>query len=324
MTDPDDKSLPGSTGSPEYQTPPQKSRSKQTYKYLADLLSSQAANKKPSAQRFVHSAGQPQEVAKSSGNGKVVMLVAGILVLGGLAGGIISMQRSSQATALFDRASALAPKSAGKDEALHLLNHAEQLGLRDKKLYGLRASVESDLGQYQPAIDDYEKAIKLDSSNGAAEHTGRAECLLKLGKFDDAIAECNTLLKGTEGPSQALRIRAAAYEGAGKWHQAIDDCSYLLAHPEGSGSASDGNIMAIRGVSYAKLNFRDKALDDLNHAVDAGQKRVDVYVARARILQHMGKADKAVEDLNAALRLPGDKSEALKLRKEFVGADSEK
>lgn len=314
-----------------------KERSKDTYKYLASLVSSSAARNQPNPKSFVGTAITSTEEDPNTSSNRplnIGLICLSITIAGVLICGYLSTQKSSQAESLVEQASAKAKNPECKQLALQDLKNAENLGFRGKKLYMLRAAIERDLQDYQKASDDYSFVLKQDAAAANDAYIGRAFCQLRLGEFESAIADCNKTLKGELGPSDALRIRAIAYSHSGMLQAALEDCNILLASEnkksqnqqpptKGEGSSSppiisDAEIFGIRGLAYSKLDEPDKALLDLDKAIELGQQGVDLYLARARCFKIFGEWEKSLEDIESVLRIDGDNKEALKLRDEAV------
>jgi tetratricopeptide (TPR) repeat protein len=84
------------------------------------------------------------------------------------------------------------------------------------------------LGRYATAVEDYSKALKLDSKQALA-YRDRGEAYFLLGRYRDACADfdeakkLNPDLRYSDTALQALQARGLAFAEAGQWSKAKDD-----------------------------------------------------------------------------------------------------
>jgi len=94
-------------------------------------------------------------------------------------------------------------------------------------------------GEVAPALAKYDKALRymedgdddtIGVLNSVAARQGRvpcwnnrAQCLLQLGKFNEAVIQCSQVLEAVPRNIKALFRRGGAYEGAGQYGAALED-----------------------------------------------------------------------------------------------------
>ncbi|XP_063990372.1 sperm-associated antigen 1 [Diachasmimorpha longicaudata] len=101
-------------------------------------------------------------------------------------------------------------------------------------------------GDYQEALQQYSLSLQIDSTiNG---YNNRAITYIKLGKFEEAIQDCNRVLSLDYLNVKAILRRAAALESLGRRQEALEDYSAVL-------QLEPNNKTAIIGVR--KLSIYD-------------------------------------------------------------------
>jgi tetratricopeptide (TPR) repeat protein len=114
------------------------------------------------------------------------------------------------------------------------------------------------------------------------------------------------------GSAQAFSQKQSNICAGADADAAIAACSKLL---EGKASKQ---YMAIwlqnRGASYARKEDLDKALADLNHAVEIDPTVPESYINRAYVLDAKGDSDRALADLAHAIQLNPKSPDAYGIR----------
>ena len=97
---------------------------------------------------------------------------------------------------------------------------------------------------------------------------------------------------------EALVKRASKFMDAGSYRYAVGDLNRALrADP------SNAKALALRGTAWAKLQETDKALADLDHAIQISPADPDLYAARAEAREGAGRLSDSKVDRQAAERL---------------------
>lgn len=186
-------------------------------------------------------------------------------------------------------------------------------------------------GQYDKAIEDYNRAIELSPNKYAPSLHGRGDALLRKGEVDAALDSFTQaidtgkvepamfvdragayLRKGQVdqaladygraielGPRNAVafRERGALFIRQGAYQKAIDDLSKALVLDPKPRS------YLLRGVAYDRIGVPDRAIDDYTRALDADPAYLPAYSNRGVALIAKGSYNAALADYNKALDL---------------------
>ena len=132
-----------------------------------------------------------------------------------------------------------------------------------------RAAIHLDMGDYEGAVADCDKALKIDP-NLAAAHVARARGECELGEIDHAILDCDSAIHLDEKLIEAYVIRAKArLEKASEMRtlaevaeceQAVDDCQTaieLSKNPRRSGSRETPQDDVRPGPRVSRFHLSD-------------------------------------------------------------------
>ncbi|KAJ4833116.1 hypothetical protein Tsubulata_006218 [Turnera subulata] len=116
-----------------------------------------------------------------------------------------------------------APKEDDQSEQ-RAVERANEAKMEGNQLFGK--------GQYEEALLQYDAALQSAPENSkelrSICHSNRAICLLKLGKYDDAIKECTKALELNPSYIKALLRRGEAHEKLEHFEEAIADMKKVL------------------------------------------------------------------------------------------------
>jgi len=174
----------------------------------------------------------------------------------------------------------------------------------DPKFYMARANGYADSGDYELAIADYGRALKLDPKLAEAyENRGVARHLLE--NFDAAIADFNAALKLDARPS-VYYDRGLSRARKRQYDRAIGDFSRALALDPKMYAAAEA-----RGLAHAMKKDYDKAIADFTLAIRLAPETAGPYVNRATSYGYTGRYyGLAVRDFSEAIRLDPDLPQA--------------
>lgn len=123
----------------------------------------------------------------------------------------------------------------GNDEKA-VANLRRTIEIRPSQTFGFfnLAEVEFRRKSYVESLANYERVL-LSSKDDLQAINGRALCLIKLGRFSEAIKQINKLAEKRQKDPLILSTLADAYVGAGQWKKAYD--TYVKAleieqHPQ--------------------------------------------------------------------------------------------
>jgi len=123
-------------------------------------------------------------------------------------------------------------------------------------------------GQYQEAIDNYTKAIQLNSTYIDA-YLYRGHCYIELNQFQRTIDDYTRAVHLDSNYIEAYRVRASFYDQLGRYQEAIDDYTRLIRlESYDDPYMEDGErSYYIRGCVYEKLGRYQEAIDDYKKAL---------------------------------------------------------
>jgi len=155
---------------------------------------------------------------------------------------LCSQARSETAVDWFNKAIALSDgkKFTDPHKAIVYLSNAIKLQSNDAEIYYNRGIAYENLGQYQPAIQDYNQAISLNPAY-----------------------------------SEAFYNRGTIYNEIGQYQQAIDDFNQAVILQPNDAEAYHG-----RGFAYDKLGQYQRALEDYNKAINLQPNYANAYINR--------------------------------------------
>ncbi|PKA59826.1 TPR repeat-containing thioredoxin TTL4 [Apostasia shenzhenica] len=137
------------------------------------------------------------------------------------------------------------------------LNQANDAKTEGNRLFGA--------GQYDEALSKYDLALQIASEITSSEeiqsmcHANRAACFLKLGKYDDAIKECNKTLELNPLYVKALIRRGEAHEKLEHYEEAISDMKKII-ELDPSNAQARKNIMRLELLAAEK---REKLKEEM-------------------------------------------------------------
>lgn len=187
-----------------------------------------------------------------------------------------SLKESSEASAAFDRAMAVAPPVA--------------------RTYLMRAG-------YRPWTDlsgkraDIESALKLDPKSASALAM-LAQVQMAAGQYAEAATSLTAAMGKSPASPEALTLRGIAYEKAGQTALAQADFAKALAQAKEPGALN--NVcwnLATANVSLAS------ALEDCNAALAKAPALAPALDSRGFVLMRLGRYDEAIASYDSAIKL---------------------
>jgi tetratricopeptide (TPR) repeat protein len=256
---------------------------------------------------------------------------------------------NQQALAAFQRALSISPNNiaalagaaqiqyqAGSKDAVPLLNHLLQLRPGDPTASAMLAVLEYRQGNCKAAAPNFERAAELVDSQIDAVHA-YATCLVRLKRFDDAVAVFRKAVALRPGDAQEIRVLASiqlmghkpqdaiatlqplldsniadagtlqlvsrAYEDAGDTPQAVATLRQaLLLDPKNTSLYLD-----FANVSFAHQSFQ-VGIDVISEGLTLQPNADELYVARGVLYVQLAQYDKAERDFEKAYELNPNQS----------------
>ena len=161
-----------------------------------------------------------------------------------------------------------------------------------------------DLGKFEDAIQNYDKAIELDSNVNSVYYYNRGNAYFSLGKFEEAIQDYNKAIDLNPNDDLSYSNRGNAYFSLGKFEDAIQD--YNKAIDLNPNNASYYNN---RGTTFTNLEKYEDAIQDYNKTIDLNPNDNYAYFNRGAAFTYLNEYEKAINDFNKAIDLnPNDDS----------------
>ncbi len=171
----------------------------------------------------------------------------------------------------------------------------------DPAAYVNRADALVQKGEFEAALPDYDEAIRLDSRLAVA-FNNRGNAYALHGDQARAIADYDEAIRLDPAYAEAYINRGAALCDAGEPEAAIRDYDEALRLNPGSVQAFNN-----RGNVYAELGRYARAIDDYDRAITLHPDFGYAYYNRGRALSALGRGDEAMADfLTQWLLTPGE------------------
>ncbi len=184
--------------------------------------------------------------------------------------------------------------------------NSEQLTAWD---YNKQGNAYSREGQYEEAMECYEKAIKMQPEN-AVFYYNRGTAYGKCKEYDKALADYNMAIKIDPQNSYAYNNRGNVYYNRREYEKAMSDYNMAIKiDPQYSRAYNN------RGIVYYNRGEFENALSDYNAAIKYDSQYTDAYNNRGNLYYKLGEYEKALSDYDVALSLDPQHEEALKNRK---------
>jgi tetratricopeptide (TPR) repeat protein len=199
-------------------------------------------------------------------------------------------------------AAALKPCTEGPDAAARAVACTAVIGgggLTGKALaaaYLFRGNAQVERQQFEAAIDDFSKALSIDTQATDALYN-RAAAYAAMGRLDLAIADYGHLLKIAPNDADTLFNRAWLYSMQGKYDAATDDLTkVLIAKPD------DFETRLRRAGIAIQLGRNEDAIADCSRLLKIAPQSPVAFYNRGRAEYAKGDYDAAAGDFGAAVK----------------------
>ncbi len=153
---------------------------------------------------------------------------------------------------------------------------------------------------------DFEKALALfeelldENDNDAEALYGRACCLIRCEEYEDALKDLNVLIRKSPKESRYVHARSMVYGAEEKLKDAIKDLERVieLASDSVEAHCDLGGAYLISG-DFAKAN------DCFDTCIDIDRTCPDAWFGKAMVAIEKKEPKRAIEYLNAAIKIDG-------------------
>jgi tetratricopeptide (TPR) repeat protein len=173
-------------------------------------------------------------------------------------------------------------------------------------------------GQYDQAIEAYNKALEMNPIQSGAVYNARGMAYAAKGDYNQAIADYSKAIE-TDPENRGVQVgnsyfpgphftayfsRGGAYAAKGEYDQAIADYSKVIE--------IDPNQVGVyynRGNIYAAKGEYEKAVADYTKAIEIGPNFVEAYEKLALLYYQHGELEKAIAKYKTAVKIYSNLSE---------------
>ena len=169
--------------------------------------------------------------------------------------------------------------------------------------YARQGNSRYEQGDYQGAIESYNRAIKKSPHNSRGYFL-RGWANYKAGSYKAALADYDLVLKyATENDIKrdAHFNRGGCFRQMHQWANAIPEYTASIRLGE-----AGADVYGYRGDAYSQTKDYRHALNDLNTAIDADPKVADLYASRGSVFLGLHQYSAAVRDISYATRWEPD------------------
>jgi len=150
-------------------------------------------------------------------------------------------------------------------------------------------------GKYDLAIQDYDKAIRLNPKH-ANIFSNRGVALAGKREYDRAIESYTEAIRLNPNHADTFSNRGVAYAGKGDYDQAIEDYNETLRL-----KPNHANAFFNRGNAYRRKRDYDRAIENYNRSLRSNPT-AKAFSNRGIAYSHKGEHNLAIQSYNEALR----------------------
>ena len=186
------------------------------------------------------------------------------------------------------------------DLAIANYDKAIQLEPNDANAYNNRGLAKIRLGQHFAAISDYNKAIQLKPDHALA-YRNRGIVKGKLGQHFAAISDYNKAIQLKPDYALAYSSRGTAKAGLGQYFAAISDYDKAIQL-----EPNDADVYNNRGIAKAELGQHFAAISDFDKVIQLKPDHALAYYNRGIAKAGLGQHFAAISDFDKAIQLKPD------------------
>jgi tetratricopeptide (TPR) repeat protein len=183
------------------------------------------------------------------------------------------------------------------ERAIRNNDKAIELDPKSVAAYNNRGVDYYSLEQYERAIQDYDKAIELDPEKATAYYN-RAGVYYSLEQYERAIQDTDKAIELDPQFAFAYAGRGRAYSSLGQYERAIQDFDKVdEIAPQYSGNYNN------RGLAYSSLGQYESAIRNYDRAIELDPENAAAYYNRGLDYYFLGKYELAIQDADKVIEL---------------------
>ncbi len=152
-------------------------------------------------------------------------------------------------------------------------------------------------GRYEPAIADFNRALKLQPSY-VKPYYNNALAYRHLGKYPLAIQNLNDAIRIDPDCIRCYNLRGLIYKKMGQYDLAVNDYTAIIQKDPTLYKAYFN-----RALAYSAAGEWSMALEDLSRSIELNGRFPNAYGERARVYVQLKDWERALADYNQAIRL---------------------
>jgi tetratricopeptide (TPR) repeat protein len=166
--------------------------------------------------------------------------------------------------------------------------------------------------KFAEALAAYDDALKTYPGDYAAAHRLKAEALIELNQFAEAVTELDAYLKGAGKPvADVFRARGLAHAKLRQYDRGVEDYTQALDIDSREGRPPDPKTLKYRGWAYLLCDAPRLGLADFELVLKTTPHDSDALAGRGNARVRLGNTKDALADAEAALR-EGESSDRLR------------
>ena len=256
---------------------------------------------------------------KQRWNVKLIARILQILLVVGLAGGLIYVITNYSEANKLNSKGLEAYNSADYEAANAYFKKAIEKDGSNYEYHMNLGMALSGLKMYNDAMPSFDRALELAKSDAQLQLVQRSKgiSLLYQGSYDASVEAFDAALNGKEGRYSELEMdvlyyKAETLDKAGRYVDAV------IVYTEIVDEENSADAYMLRGMEYVKVGDFPSAESDLRTAIKKDKKNYEIYLALYQALVSQNKFTDATAVLEEALKLGGNKSDALVYQGEIL------
>jgi|TARA_B100001989_G_C24480167_1_gene433958 tetratricopeptide (TPR) repeat protein len=182
-------------------------------------------------------------------------------------------------------------------KAVDFYNKALKIYKRDGAIFYNRALSNYELGNYEEAIEDYKEALNLENKmRSAITHLNIGNAYKEIEDFEKALFHFNKAISIKPNEGFYYQDRGSLYWELEKWDEALKDYEIAKSKYLKKKVKIDEYFYNDIGYVYFKLGSFNLAIDNYEKAIEINPKEGMFYTDRGDALYELGKEDEACEN----------------------------